>query len=397
MPEAESIPGQPDILPVTNRRELILIRAMYFFYFSGYGLTNVYLNVYLLQAGLNGVQIGAINSAAALAGLISSPLWGILSDRFGLRRFLMIASVIGAGLSSVALAFMDSFAGLLVVAAANTFFVSTVPPLVDAMNLKFLGGDPNRYGMQRLWGTAGYILMTTGMGFVLRNVDLEWVFYAYGILMGVVLLVVLQLPREDIRVGSSFSRRFLDLLRQPAWQVFSVSIFLFAVALNGMHTYLSVYITSLGGSESLVGLSWGLGAVSELLLLLAGARLIRRFGVRRLLPAAFFFLTVRMVLYALMRNPALAVPIGLMHGISFALFWLSAVVYVNEITPENLKTTGQALLTALLSLGSMVTAPLGGAVFDRFGLPWVFAMYAVFSLAAIVVLAAGRRAMRRAA
>jgi MFS transporter, PPP family, 3-phenylpropionic acid transporter len=45
-------------------------------------------------------------------------------------------------------------------------------------------------------------------------------------------------------------------------------------------------------------------------------------------------------------TPGLAIPIELLHGISWSLFWVVCVEYVNKLVPAHWLATGQSLLYA---------------------------------------------------
>ncbi len=374
-----------------QKQHLRNVRVLYFLYYSCFGLMNVYLNVYLFKAGLSGKQIGLITGLAALLGMLGSPTWGAISDRYGLRRVLMALLVSGAGLFAGGLMFARGFLPMLACVVGNTFFSSSLLPLIETMNLSALRGRTELYGRQRAWGTVGYILSTMGIGFLLRGADLRLVFAAYALLMAVMLAFVWRLPADDMHISSAFSRKFLLLIRTPAWLVTTISLFVFGIGNAGMHSYLSMYLSQMGASETLIGNTWALGAISETAFMVFGGALIARIGARRVLPLAFLLYSARLLVYSVLTNPLLALPISLTHAITFVPFWLSAVALVNHITPQPLKATGQALLVATLSLSSVVGAPVAGAIIDAFGMPAVFRVFAGCTALAAFIYVTGSR------
>src|SRR5687768_10499378 len=53
-----------------------------------------------------------------------------------------------------------------------------------------------------------------------------------------------------------------------------------------------------------------------------------------------------MFLYSIVKNPQAAIAIELLHGISWSLFWVVCVEYVNMLVREDWRVTGQSLLYA---------------------------------------------------
>lgn len=384
----------PDPKDAERDRQLRSVRALYFAYFAAFGLMSVYLNVYLLQNGLSGTQIGTISATAALLGMIGGPAWGAINDRFGLRRVLMAVTVLGAGICALGLMFASQFAVLMLLSVSNTFFVSSLLPLIDTMNLSALQGRSELYGKQRAWGTVGYIVATFGVGLLLGGVQLRLVFGVYFLVMLAMLVIIWRMPAEDVVLRTSYSRKFLELIRTPAWQVLMLSLFVFGIGNGGMHTYLSMHLSQLGASETLIGGTWALGALAETGFMAFGGPLINRIGARKVLPLAFGLYGVRLLAYAFLHSSLAALPLALAHALTFAPFWLSVVILVNQISPRHLKATGQALMVAVLSLSSVVGSPIAGVILDRVGMPAVFQMFSACCFAAAVIFVAGNRLLR---
>ena len=53
-----------------------------------------------------------------------------------------------------------------------------------------------------------------------------------------------------------------------------------------------------------------------------------------------------MLLYSVIKDPHAAIFIELLHGISWSLFWVVCVEYVNMLVKEDWRATGQSLLYA---------------------------------------------------
>jgi MFS family permease len=60
------------------------------------------------------------------------------------------------------------------------------------------------------------------------------------------------------------------------------------------------------------------------------------------------------VLYNLVHNPYFVIPIELLQGVGWSLFWAASVEMVNGLVREELRATGQSLLTgAMLGAGAI--------------------------------------------
>ena len=101
-----------------------------------------------------------------------------------------------------------------------------------------------------------------------------------------------------------------------------------------------------GASASLVGYGLSFQGLCELPLFYFSARIIARFGIKTTLLITVFATAVRLLLYSVVKNPKAAIPIEMLHGISWSLFWVVCVEYVNKLVREDWRVTGQSLLYA---------------------------------------------------
>ncbi len=167
-------PAQPehDLQPA----RLGTIRALYFFYFAGAGIFFSFINVYYRGIGLSGFQIGIINTLAPLIGIFGSVLWGILCDRFGKIRLLLMAAALGSAVASFGIGTARTFSWILPLAGVYSLFVSTIGPLLDSSNFAALGEHKDRYGLQRIWGTIGFTITSSTVGLVFEKTGMHFMF-----------------------------------------------------------------------------------------------------------------------------------------------------------------------------------------------------------------------------
>jgi MFS family permease len=367
------------------------MRAGYFFMFAAVGVYVTFLNLHFYNIGLSGSQIGLINTTIPLIGILSGPVWGILSDRFGVLRRLLIAAALGSILTMLGLSLVDRFAWILALMAAWALFFSPVMPLMDTQTLALLGPNQADYGKHRLWGTVGFTLTSTFFGAIIERLGEQWIFYGFAILFALLLAVVLLMPE---RRGALSPARFnlnLGAFRKPVWLVFLAGIFLANLAMNGMNAFLGIHMQELGGSQSLIGLAFGLAAANEIPFMLYGGRLITRYGSQRVLQLSFFTLAVRFILYGLLTSPALVVAVSMVHGITFGVYWIASVAYTDELAEPHLRATAQSMRNTVNAAANMISALIAGLLFDNFGGGVMFLVLSGFALAAALILALGRK------
>ena len=368
------------------KREVTVIKALYFFYYAGFGLYTAYIGLYYHSIGMSGVQIGWINALAPLSAMLASPVWGLLNDRFGKPRLFLGVAVLGVLVCLLGIAAANSFYLLLIAIGLYSLFNTTLMPTVDTLNLALPGSQRENYGQQRIWGSIGFIATTWVSGFAIERLGIRSIFPGYISMLLIMLAAIFLLPPAKLTVTRSPRKDLGRLVSQPAWLFFSFSLILFSMAGASMYSFLSIYLQKLGATSGLIGSVWSLGTISELPVMFFGAFLLRRLGIKRMLSLAYGMLAVRFLLYAVMPSPGWALLIAPLHFFTFGLYWVAAVMYVNQMAPEGLKTTAQSLMAAEGGLASMLGAPLSGFLYDRFGGGTLFAVSALICLLALAAL-----------
>jgi len=123
-------------------------------------------------------------------------------------------------------------------------------------------------------------------------------------------------------------------------------IFLVSATATTIWNFYSIYMKENGATASLVGYGLSFQGLCELPLFYFSARIIGKLGLRSCLILTVFTTALRMLLYSLVKNPHAAIFIEVLHGISWSLFWVVCVEYVNILVKEDWRATGQSLLYA---------------------------------------------------
>jgi MFS family permease len=110
----------PDWL-VRDARLVIATRALRTF---GYGCTSVLLAEMLVGEGFSTAHVGGVLAVAAVGSVLATVVMGLLADRWGRRRCLLVTSALMA-LAGLAFAFSRSYAVLITAALIGTISPST--------------------------------------------------------------------------------------------------------------------------------------------------------------------------------------------------------------------------------------------------------------------------------
>ena len=88
-------------------RDLLVYKAFYFFFLSGFGSIFPYLPVYFRQIGLPASQVGLLLGLRPIVQFASAPFWAIMADKYRKRKSVLVMSVLSWLVMTMTLAFVE--------------------------------------------------------------------------------------------------------------------------------------------------------------------------------------------------------------------------------------------------------------------------------------------------
>jgi PPP family 3-phenylpropionic acid transporter len=323
---------------------------------------------FCMSRGLTGIQTSVILSITPLMMFLVQPFTGILADRFGFRKILLLASVMAA-FSYLCYLLQGGFMWLMIVTIVMSVFYNTIQPVLDSLSLQFAEKDPAfSYGSLRVAGAMGWAVTGIITGKVIDGTEIGLVFIiSFNSMAGVVLLACFLLRQNLVQTaeqaGFTGSKQ---LLKNKQLLFLLLAVVLISTGGTAIWNFYSLYMKGNGASATLVGYGLSLQGLCELPFFYFSSRIIMRLGTKLTLILTVFALTLRLLLYALVSKPEMAIPIELLHGISWSLFWVACVEYVSKLVDAEWMATGQSLLySAYYGLGAIAGNYWTGFLADK--------------------------------
>jgi PPP family 3-phenylpropionic acid transporter len=166
----------------------------------------------------------------------------------------------------------------------------------------------------------------------------------------------------------------------------------------GSMALFSLRIEELAGDTALVGIGWATSAAAEIPFMLLFSRLVRRFGLGRLIVLGALFFVVRAVLWSISTTPLMLIASTTLGGGGYALAMVGTTSYVAARVPSQLQATAQALFgSTTFAFGSIAGSILAGQIANAHGLWAVYPVGGVVAAIAVVLIAISlRQGARRA-
>lgn len=278
--------------------------------------------------------------------LALQPFNGMIADRLGYRSSLSTAALL-TGVSYLGYLYDGGFYWMLFVTLLMSFFYNNLQPILDSLSLQLSHVSSKiSYGSLRLAGAAGWSFTGILAGQLIERTDIHIIIWIASASMLLVFLLSLSLQsvkkeKEEVTpppISSLFQNRSLLFLL--------ACVFLVSAGGTTIWNFYSLYMKENGASASLVGYGLSLQGLCELPFFYFSARILFRLGVRTTLFITVMATSLRLFLYSAISYPPAAIPVELLHGISWSLFWVACVEYVNRAVPAVWMATGQSLLYA---------------------------------------------------
>ncbi|RLA07976.1 MAG: MFS transporter, partial [Gammaproteobacteria bacterium] len=345
------------------------ISSFYLFYFAILGAMVPYWNLYLLSIGFTPLQIGWMAAITLAVRVIAPNLWGWLADRTG-RRMAVVRFGMAMALVSFALVVLDRrFIWVATTMTLFSFFWNACLAQFEANTMNHLGGQESRYGMLRLWGSVGFILVVAGGGPLLEH-------YGIGLLIPVTILLVFctliasflvpahagrQLDHEQSSIGG--------LLLQRRVLFFLLACLLMQASHGPYYTFFSIHLESIGYSRSLVGYLWAVGVIAEVAVFILLVRWLPRWGTGPVMFVSLLLASLRWVLIGWAAdNLFLLIVAQLLHAATFGAFHAAAIERVHYLFSGQHQGRGQALFSSVgFGLGGALGALYSGYAWEALG------------------------------
>ena len=369
-------------------RETIKLPLFYLLLTGAFAAWQAFFNLHLDEIGFSSMQIGALNAVFISTSALVVPFWGMLADKYGNYRVLLLLTIVCAVLVFL-IGETLTFFWMLVFVAMISVFHQPSGAVVDGMTMVYVKNNPRfSYARFRLWGSAGYAVSSVLVGyFAQKNTNV--IFTIAALLFFLLSLInLLTLPARPVRGRNLVTfRSFVVFIRNRNLLVFLMITLLYGISISPLYQFLNLYYKDIGASTSFIGWVFFIQALFELPAFLIGARLLKRKRPEAVILFAMAVSFFRMVLYGLIQDPRVAISLSGFHGITIAFYLIGVVEYVQARTPDHLRTTGQALIWAFhygagVTLGNLLL----GYLRDHVGM--LKAMHVHAGIALLVLLGA---------
>jgi MFS family permease len=332
------------------------------------------LPIFAASLGAGDVLLGFIVSVSTLTGMILKPFFGVLSDRWGRRAWLIAGTVLFAGMPFV-YGFVHTPEELFVIRIVHGLATAIYGPVT----LAYVAEQTHplqragKFGVFSLARSAGYIVGPAAAGWLLMRIDPVQVFTVIGLLSCLIFVPVLLLPKPQTTSGQAhppLRRQIRQALRAggttPAVWISGGLDAIVYIASYALRAFLPIYGLSLGMSVVEVGLFFSLQEAASMVLKPLGGRLGDRWGHLQAIALGMLLFGSTLPLLTWAPTVLKMMVLAGTYGAAQALVFPSTTALVSTQIDARHLGAGMGLSGALNNAGKVVGPILGGFLIHRF-------------------------------
>ena len=364
----------------------------------GLGVFMLIFNLYLTALGLREDDIGLLTAAQTLSMAAAAASMGSVLGRFGLWRTILVGTALFA-IAAVGSALSESLMLLvpLMVAFGIGFslMITTTMPFV----IEWTRPDQRQQASALAFSTAA-ISTTAGSligGLVPARLPLDDVGqYRITLIIGMAITAIGFLPlfamkgarRQRTTAESADAKSSAPDDRRQVRRDMAIFIAiggLMAIGAGLVGPFFNVYLQSLGGSSTQIGIVFALAGLSSALVGLSAPAVSRRFG--SLWAVVVVRSAVVPIFLALLFAPSylMAVLAWIVRQTSISMAWPIDSTFIAEVLPPRSRSAVYGLRSAAWNVGFSVSSLVGGVLIVQYGYALNFIGLIVFTALAMAV------------
>ncbi|MEY9092458.1 MFS transporter [Paenibacillus sp. RC84] len=383
-----------------ERRSFTMFKLYILFLYGAFSLLFTYVPLLFLEHGLTRFQIGMLMAGGPFVSILANPFWGYWSDRMqNVRRTLIILVI--CNLIVVQPVFhLHSFSWLYLVLLLYFFFQSPTFSQSNSLILSTIENTPYKFGTFRLWGSLGWAIAAVAAGPVLTAVGIEQLWWLYSGILMISLLFVFSIPQpKPAAAGDALpGGGFKQLLGNRPFVMLLLLGVLISVPNSINSTFVSIYLTDMGGSATWIGWAAFLSSVFEAPVFLLLDRYLKRDSRTMFVCLALVSLlfSIRWLLMMLVDSPMQLIFIQLLHCITYGGYYYIGTNLTGHLIPARMRASGQAAFALTWGGVSGIFAGFaGGWMYDTLGAGKMYGIGAGVSLIGMIGFLLIWRGMRQ--
>ena len=350
------------------------------------------LPLFAASIGAGELIIGFIVSVSTMTGMLLKPVFGILSDRWGRKVWLLVATILFSG-TPFLYQFVTTEQELMVLRLFHGISTAIFGPVslayVAGINARGLGARIAYFGMSRLLASLTAPLIA---GILLTFLNFQTVFLLIGFcsLFGMIPIFLLsenlvEKPQKKVSIINYFFTSFKYSIKIPTiWLAGFLELMVY-LTIYAVKAFLPLFIISQeGGTVLQAGLFFFMQELAHVLFRPVGGKLSDKYGQPLIIIFGMVLLSLGLYLLTNLTDNLFLLP-AILFGIGQGLIFPSSVALLSKSAGGNYLGAAMGFYGALRNFGKVIGPIIAGMLLSLFSYATVFNILAGIIMSALLV------------
>jgi MFS family permease len=233
--------------------------------------------------------------------------------------------------------------------------MAVVVSVGDAICFELLGDQPQKYGYQRLWGSIGWGTFSIISGLLIdkfseghTNKNYSVGFYLMIVLIGFDIFASSKIKTNQTKISTNIFKDIGKIFTSCRVIVFFLWCILVGLGTAMIWNFLFWHLENLAGCDNtewlktLQGLVMGIQCFGgELPFFFLSGWILKKIGHVNAMSLVLLGFSVRFFFYSILENPWWVLPVELLNGVTFGIFYATMASYASIVAPPGTETTMQ--------------------------------------------------------
>ena len=373
-------------------RNLRMLLLTNFFRIFSMSMINPITPLFISSLGAETINVSLVLSASSAASIFLSVPSGLLADRYGRKKTIVISIVLSI-IPPIFFSLSTHWEQIIPWAILLSISATMYFPAKDSIIADYTTPE-NRamfYGAINMAFSAAYIIAPVTGGFIVDHYG--WTYSFYFIILTAMLSLISAsnlsettgegiVCKEGKKIEAGKERYLLTLT------FFITYYLLLGIAIAMVLMAIPLYLDNvLNMSKTQIGLFFSAGmGVAPLLTQIPSGKIVKKIGGRRALFSYILMITLPLIAWPTMKSPYALLILMIAFGGAYAMTWVAESTLIMNIVPHALRGLSSAVTVTALSVGRTIGPMVGGLIWNQLGPETVFYLSALFfSLSSIPI------------
>ena len=323
-------------------------------------------------------QVGSIYALLPIGCMVAPFVAGQIADRyFPTDKLLAVLHLLGA-VPLFVMASARSYDGVWIWMLLWALLFGPTLALTNSICFHHMPAAEGNFGLVRVWGTIGWIVVGLLLGVGLREwlpgvlgplggFDGMWLACGLSVVLGLFCFFLPHTPPAGKGASPLAFLGALKMLRNREFAVFLGIAFVVATELMFYFILTGPFLYAIGIAQGSAPAWMTIAQAAEIGTMIFLPKMLKKWGIRGTMMVGILAWPIRYAVFA-MGGPLWLILASLsLHGLCYVCFFTASYIYVDEIAPPDVRASAQGLIAfVLLGAGLVVGSWFAGAVSDAF-------------------------------